>query len=313
MNIFFSVIIPTYNQGDLLNRCLQSVFSQTYNNYEVIIIDNNSTDKTKQIIKKFKNRIIYKKINNNGIIAKSRNLGIKISKGNWLSFLDSDDEWKKNKLECIYKEIKKKKIDVICNDELVISAKSIRLWSNGPNKKDLYSFMLKYGNLLSTSASSVRKKFLHKNKIMFNEDNFINSSEDYDFFLNIAKKKGLFKFLPKPLGFHYFHNNNISSNVRKHKKSIEAVLKQHVYNLNNYEKSSNENFMYYMSNLNLKYDILDFIYKKNKIKFLIKLQKNFNLNPYRFFCYISFLLMKFIRNKFFYLINIKEIISIKHF
>lgn len=71
--------------------------------------------------------------------------------------------------------------------------------------------------------------------------------------------------------------------------------------------------MYYISNLNLKYDILDLIYKKNKIKFLIKLQKNFHSNPYKFFCYISFLLIKFIKNKFFYLKKIKEIISIKFF
>jgi len=115
MNSFFSIIVPTYNQGNFLNKCLKSIFVQDFKNYEVIVIDNYSTDNTKQIIKKYKKKIIYRKIRNGGVIAKSRNLGIKEAKGEWLAFLDSDDTWRKEKLSKIYNKIITKKFDVICH------------------------------------------------------------------------------------------------------------------------------------------------------------------------------------------------------
>jgi len=95
MKPFFSIVIPTYNQGNLLSKCLESVLFQSFRDFEIIVIDNNSTDTTNKIIKKFKKKIIYKKIRNKGVIAKSRNLGIRIAKGKWIAFLDSDDIWKK--------------------------------------------------------------------------------------------------------------------------------------------------------------------------------------------------------------------------
>ena len=81
MKPFFSVVIPTYNQGDLLKKCLETVVKQSFKNYEVIVIDNHSNDNTQKIIKKFKKKIIYKKIKNRGVIARSRNYGIKKSNG----------------------------------------------------------------------------------------------------------------------------------------------------------------------------------------------------------------------------------------
>jgi glycosyltransferase involved in cell wall biosynthesis len=77
-----SVIIPTYNHANFLGKALESVIQQTYNNWEAIVVDNQSTDETNQIINKYSDpRIQYFKISNNGIIAKSRNLGINNSKG----------------------------------------------------------------------------------------------------------------------------------------------------------------------------------------------------------------------------------------
>ena len=84
-SVFFSVVIPTYNQADLLNIAIESVLSQYFKNFEIIIIDNYSTDHTSEIIKKFEdNKVVHKKIHNEGIIAKSRNEGIKLSKGKLL-------------------------------------------------------------------------------------------------------------------------------------------------------------------------------------------------------------------------------------
>ena len=104
-NKLISVIIPTFNSEKYIQQCISSVLNQTYENYEIIVVDNNSTDSTVSIIKSFnsdKIKIIY--VFNNGNISISRNLGIKNSIGSWIAFLDSDDFWEKNKLSLISKK-----------------------------------------------------------------------------------------------------------------------------------------------------------------------------------------------------------------
>ena len=97
-----SIIIPTYNSEKYIKKCIDSVLEQTYQNYEIIIIDNHSTDATINIIKSYKtNKIKTFSINNNGQISLSRNLGIKNSNSDWIAFLDSDDAWYKDKLTLI--------------------------------------------------------------------------------------------------------------------------------------------------------------------------------------------------------------------
>ena len=84
----FHVIIPTYNQSQYLEKALSSVINQKYNNFEIIVIDNYSVDKTEEIVKKFKNNKIKYLKKNYGVIGSSRNEGIKISTGEWIAFLD---------------------------------------------------------------------------------------------------------------------------------------------------------------------------------------------------------------------------------
>ena len=100
---FFSVILVTYNSSRYIEESISSVLNQTYKNFELIIIDDGSTDKTINIIKKFKdNRIKYKYQTNQGP-SKARNFGIKISKSRWICFIDADDYWNKNKLKVVNK------------------------------------------------------------------------------------------------------------------------------------------------------------------------------------------------------------------
>ena len=92
MNELISIIIPTYNQGEFLERCLKSISSQTYKNFEIIVIDNASTDNTKSIVDKFNYLPLKYLVNKNkGMIAQSRNLGIQKARGDIIAFLDSDD------------------------------------------------------------------------------------------------------------------------------------------------------------------------------------------------------------------------------
>ena len=137
---FFSVIIPTFNQANFLAETLKSLKSQTFKDFEVIIIDNFSNDGTENIVKKFDFEITYKKFNNYGIIAKSRNFGLSLSRGKWICFLDSDDTWTSDKLVYNYNEITKKKFDVICNSEWIkyTHKKNIKIWCYGPFKKKIF-------------------------------------------------------------------------------------------------------------------------------------------------------------------------------
>ena len=109
MKNLVSIIIPTFNRLNKLVDAIVSVQNQNYRNYEIIVVDNCSTDGTIQYLNELNdNRISIFKIQNNGNIARSRNLGILNSKGNFLAFLDSDDLWYPNKLKVCLDEIKKK-------------------------------------------------------------------------------------------------------------------------------------------------------------------------------------------------------------
>ena len=153
--------------ADLLSEAIQSVVMQSYNNWELIIVDNNSTDHTTEVIKKYEDiRIKTIKINNHNIIAKSRNAGLHIAQGDWITFLDSDDVWYPHRLETIVECIKSdNKYDIISTNEMLINT------SSGYKKKliygkkrldNLYFSLLIYGNLLSPSATAVKTKFIKK-------------------------------------------------------------------------------------------------------------------------------------------------------
>ena len=94
-----SVIIPTYNRVSLLKKAIYSVLTQTYKDFEIIIIDNYSTDGTLKYLQQLNDkRVNFYQVRNNRIIAKSRNFGISKSLGKYIAFLDDDDWWDKNKL-----------------------------------------------------------------------------------------------------------------------------------------------------------------------------------------------------------------------
>ena len=92
-----SVIIPTYNRILFLKRSIDSVLAQTLQPYEIIIVDDGSSDGTSAMIKKNYPNLKLICQENKGVSA-ARNIGVKASSGDWVCFLDSDDEWKKNKL-----------------------------------------------------------------------------------------------------------------------------------------------------------------------------------------------------------------------
>lgn len=95
-----SVIIPTFNRAQLLGRAIRSVLNQTYQDFEIIVVDDGSTDNTEEVVKSFNDeRIRYTRHEQNRGAAAARNTGIKIARGDYIAFQDSDAEWLPEKLE----------------------------------------------------------------------------------------------------------------------------------------------------------------------------------------------------------------------
>ena len=95
------IIIPNYNKGPFLDECINSVINQSYEYWSLFIIDDCSTDNSSQILDKYKNRKNFKiiKLNKNKGPSFCRNLGMRVSKSDYMAFLDSDDWWSPKKLE----------------------------------------------------------------------------------------------------------------------------------------------------------------------------------------------------------------------
>ena len=107
-----SVIIPTYNRAKYITSAIDSVLSQTYNNIEIIVVDDGSNDSTREVLYRYGNKIRYVYQENLGVSA-ARNRGIELSKGEWIAFLDSDDVWFPKKLSVQMEHISERpEIDV---------------------------------------------------------------------------------------------------------------------------------------------------------------------------------------------------------
>ena len=236
---YFSIIIPTYNDLINLKKCLRSVYRQDFLDYELIIVNDGSTDGTYEFLNSLnkENISVYNLKENNGP-AHARNIGIKNSRGAWVCFLDSDDFWIKSKLKITLKNIKlNENYDVFCHNQIrkeKLTRKIKKLYT-GPYKAKFYNNLILEGNCLITSATVVRNDFLIKNSIFFRTDKKYYSVEDYDFWLNLAFNDAKFFFIKDFLGFYYIHKNNITTNIMKHKKNYLSLLYNHVFKIQKFE------------------------------------------------------------------------------
>ena len=234
-----SVVIPTYNHADFLKRAVRSVLDQTYQDFEIIIIDNNSNDHTNEVVAGFDDdRINLHKINNKGVIAASRNLGVDKADGIWIAYLDSDDYWYPTRLEklAVY-FTKHSQYDVLSTHEYKrnkSTGKKTKLMY-GPLAGNKYRSLLLYGNRLSPSASVIRKSFLLENGIAFNESTDFITVEDYDYWLQLAMLDASFKFIHCFEGEYLVHGANSSGFIEIHKRNELNLMKHHIFNVQTFE------------------------------------------------------------------------------
>ena len=162
-----SVIIPTYNRAHLVGRAIRSVLNQTYQDFEIIVVDDGSTDNTEEVVKSFNDpRIRYIRHEENKGAAAARNTGIKAAKGKFIAFQDSDDEWLPKKLE--------KQMEAFDNASPKVGVVYTGFWSIEGNVKryslnkeivhkegDIHSQILQ-GNFIGTPAAVVKKACFKK-------------------------------------------------------------------------------------------------------------------------------------------------------
>jgi glycosyltransferase involved in cell wall biosynthesis len=222
-----SVVIPTYNRSKLLKKTLQSVLDQTYRDYEILVVNNSSTDDTKEMIESFEDpRIRVLDIQNQGVIAKSRNLGMRNAQGEYIAFLDDDDLWLPEKLEKQVDYLEKHtEYDLVYAPVWTIDENDVRKEyleiKRDPAEGRIF-YELVRGNYISTLTVMMRRPLL-SDIGFFSEDPALRSIEDYDYWLRIALKKQI-GFIDEPLALYRVHSSGVSKTVNESRLN-QKVLK----------------------------------------------------------------------------------------
>lgn len=228
--IIISVIIPTFNRANELRRALDSLTSQSFTLFEVIICDDGSTDNTNDVINEYlrKLNIVYLKINNSGKPAIPRNIAISRAKGIYIAFLDSDDWWYKDKLQ-ISIEILESGYDLVYSDFfLVKSEKKISIIKVRSLANDITKDLLVDGNPICNSSVVIRKSILDLVGTL-NEDSDFIAWEDFDLWLRTSLITNKFYHIAIPLVYYWDGGGNISTELRKI-FSWQAIIKYYIKN-----------------------------------------------------------------------------------
>jgi glycosyltransferase involved in cell wall biosynthesis len=204
-----SVIVNFYNGEKYIENCINSILKQDYDNFEIILWDNNSNDNSKDIISKFNDlRIRYYLSNKTESLYRARNKAIQVSTGDLIAFLDSDDWWEQNYLSSREEFFKNKNFDYsYCNSNFFYDThKKSKLYKTYklPNGKIFNHLVRDY--LIIISGVIFRKKIFDKFGLFNEKYNIIG---DYDFFLRIAKSTNAHSN-DHPLLNYRVHDNNFS-------------------------------------------------------------------------------------------------------
>lgn len=230
MNKLVSIIIPSYNSELFISETITSVLNQTYKNFELIIVDDNSIDDSLNIIKKFaKNddriKLVCLKLNSG--VANARNIGLENSSGDYIAFLDSDDKWYSNKLE--------EQLNFMILNNYHFTFTSYNKFDNSGNILNLVKapYKIDYKILLRTNYMGcltvmISKRYLENLFFPLN-----TKREDYAMWLMVIKKAGYAYGLNKNLAQYRVHSKQSSKN--KLKMAYETwFLYRHIEKLNSF-------------------------------------------------------------------------------
>ena len=249
-NALISVIIPIYNAEEYLEETIYSVLNQTYKNFELLLINHNSTDNSSLIISKFEKKdmrvkSVYLDINMGGP-AHPRNIGLDIAQGKYVAFLDSDDVWLEDKLEKQLGVIEEENADIVHTLANIIDEDSMKI-GEFKNQRvfDKLKYILRSKNIIYyTNYINVNSVLMRNNdSIKFNEDKDLVAMEDWKFWMDaVAKDKKIILLGEKLLNYRVhtasISNRNSDIGYRKSVYLLSLILLKKEIPLRHYILSS---------------------------------------------------------------------------
>ena len=185
-NPFIDIILPNYNKDEFLEETINSIISQTYNNWKLFVIDDNSQDNSRKILENYKNKnikIIY--LRKNKGVSFCRNLGIRISDSKYISFIDSDDLWSQDKLQEQISFMEKFNYDFTYTD---YSPFILRNNEKFYKKKVITSNFFTYGQFLNNTSIGMSSVIIKRSAIGYTRFKKLRICEDYLFKCDLLKK-----------------------------------------------------------------------------------------------------------------------------
>ena len=203
-----SIIMPTYNCAKFIGKTIESVIAQTYENWELIIVDDCSKDNTEEVVSKYKdNRIKYHRLKNNSGAAVARTEAMKKASGSYMAFLDSDDLWKKDKLEKQLEFMNKNNYNFTCTEYEQIDEEGNKL-----NKVIKVKKRADYNRILLDCPVGNSTVMYNVEKLGKFEVPNIRKRNDDALWLQILKKEKYIYGMPDILMEYRIRSNSISSN-----------------------------------------------------------------------------------------------------
>ena len=222
-----SVIIPTYNRNGFLRSAIESVLNQTFQAFEIIVVDDASIEDVQGVVEGFHDRRIkYIRHEINKGEAGARNTGIMHSKGEFIAFLDDDDMWFLDKLRRQLNVLENARAQVggIYSGFVAVDCDKQTSHTCLPTKKgDIYRDLL-VKNTIGTPSTVLVKKACIETAGLFDEDIFYGV--DHDFYLRIAKHFH-FEYIAEPLVQYNIHENRLSNNPEIVAKGLEAMSRKY--------------------------------------------------------------------------------------
>lgn len=219
----FSVIMPAYNAERFITDAVNSVLNQTFHAFELIIVDDGSTDDTAKIIKSFNDqRIIYVNQKNSGVSA-ARNKAISLSRADWLTFLDSDDMWEEDTLSIFY-SYKESHDFLIGGYSYLQTGKNKKLAYNlkniGSRSSAIFDSLLDM-NFIGVGAAAFRKNITTR---YFDES--LKFAEDYKLWLQLLSKKVRVKLINKRLYYYRIHSGSALQNTSNQELQLAEIINE---------------------------------------------------------------------------------------
>jgi len=229
-----SIIIPTYNSSLFLKRTIQSVLAQTFTDWELLIVDDCSTDNTVDLVNEFVNKDsrikLFKTAQNSGGPAHPKNIGFKNSQGEFIAYLDHDDEWLPSKLEeqmNVFLNSEKKNLGLVsCGAYLINDTGKCFSVFIPQKKKNLFPEILLRNPIYSNSGVLVKREVI---ETVGERDETMKYSEDWEMWIRIFKAGYAIDYIYKPLFRYHFHKENSTKILAYNTKikDVEYVLEKH--------------------------------------------------------------------------------------